>query len=126
MYLKEYQERVVGEIRHFLTVANEKRKEEEKNKKEFEKLDKKLREKLAGELNYVKETFKSIGRVYEDDCRDGLKRPYPRVVIKVPTGGGKNAFGGGGHQGASKYFCGQKKGTCGMGGAEGDNIHTNH
>ena len=89
MYLKEYQERVVGEIHHFLTVANEERKKKEGKEKELEKLDEKLREEIAGELNYVKETFKSIGRAYEDRCKDGLKRPYPRVVIKVPTGGGK-------------------------------------
>ena len=89
MYLKQYQERVVNELKYFLETAHQKRKEVEEQEKELEKVDKKLRKELLGKLDYVKKTLTSLGKVQLDSCRDGLGRSYPRVTLKVPTGGGK-------------------------------------
>lgn len=40
-------------------------------------------------LNWVQTAFQSSGLSYKDRCTNGLGDYYPRVVIKVPTGGGK-------------------------------------
>ena len=91
MYLKKYQERVVSEFKHFLEIAKLKKQEYEKQKKELEEKidDKTLRREATNSLNYVGKTFENLSMEYHDRCRNGLGSPYPRVTIKVPTGGGK-------------------------------------
>ena len=40
-------------------------------------------------MNWVKTLFQKIGLEYKDISVNGLKEFYPRVVLKIPTGGGK-------------------------------------
>lgn len=83
MRLKEYQERVIKEIRRFLEMA---KTEREKIRKVIENFPEQ-----AENLNYVASTFRKLGKekAYQDRCKNGLGSHYPRVVLKVPTGGGK-------------------------------------
>ena len=40
-------------------------------------------------LNWVQTTFQTAAKEYKDRCTNGLGEYYPRVIMKVPTGGGK-------------------------------------
>lgn len=40
-------------------------------------------------MNYVESTFQQLNLSYTDICKNGLKKYYPRINLKVPTGGGK-------------------------------------
>ena len=82
MYLKKYQSRVVGEIKQFLSVAKTQRTA-------IEEASKALPETMRNSLNYVQSSFDTIGNDYVDSCKNGLGQFYPRVSLKVPTGGGK-------------------------------------
>lgn len=82
MYLKDYQIRVVNELRHFFEVAKQK-------KTQFELAAENLPEDMKDSLNYVEKTFETINRPYLDHCKNGLGKNYPRTTLKVPTGGGK-------------------------------------
>lgn len=85
MFLKNYQIRVVSELKNFLTKAKE-------NKVAIEAASKHLPENLRYSFNYVQTTFEAIGKPLNDNCRNGLGNYYPRLVIKVPTGGGKTVL----------------------------------
>lgn len=78
MTLKDYQTTVVNKLKEFYTGAK-------KNKEALEKIDKNLR----GTLSYVDALYNSLGINFSDRPKNGLGEPYPRVCIKVPTGGGK-------------------------------------
>lgn len=82
MYLKNYQIRVVSEIRRFLQVAKS-------SFDEFEAAKAHVTEKVRHTLNYVETVFDELHMPLNDDCRNGVGEHYPRVVLKVPTGGGK-------------------------------------
>ena len=82
MFLKEYQIRVVNELKSFIQVASEK-------KKTFDTASAGLPEEIRDTLNYVDQTFKTSSLAYNDVSKNGLGNFYPRVVMKVPTGGGK-------------------------------------
>lgn len=86
MYLKKYQQRVVSEIKHFLSTAQGK-------KTEFSTIINAIPEAqravVAENMNYVETTFKELNLPYTDICRNGLGQHYPRINLKVPTGGGK-------------------------------------
>ncbi|WP_445737588.1 DEAD/DEAH box helicase [Mariniflexile sp.] len=82
MYLKKYQQRVVKEIKEFLTVANE-------TKNSFAAAIETLPEDMRDALNYVQKTHEKLKLPYFDICKNGLNQFYPRVNLKVPTGGGK-------------------------------------
>ena len=85
MYLKKYQVRVVSELKNFLHLAKE-------NKVAIETASKLLPENLRHSLNYVQTTFEAIAKPLHDNCRNGLNYYYPRLSIKVPTGGGKTVL----------------------------------
>jgi type III restriction enzyme len=82
MYLKKYQQRVVKEIKEFLTVAKQ-------TKTSFDAVIETLDEDMRDALNYVQKTHEKLKLPYLDNCKNGLNRYYPRVNLKVPTGGGK-------------------------------------
>src|SRR5690242_2670929 len=82
MYLKKYQIRVVNELKQFLQTAKQ-------QKVAFDTAAKALPEKMRGNLNYVQPTFDATKKLYQDSCKNGLGKFYPRMVLKVPTGGGK-------------------------------------
>ena len=82
MYLKKYQIRVVSELRNFLQTAKS-------NLDVFETARKALPKELRNTLNYVQSTFDSLKTPLNDNCKNGLNEYYPRIVMKVPTGGGK-------------------------------------
>lgn len=88
MYLKKYQQRVISEIKEYLKVAKE-------TKSEFELVltnphipaaQIKL---MASSMNYVQTTHDNLKLPYTDICKNGFDKFYPRVNLKIPTGGGK-------------------------------------
>lgn len=82
MYLKKYQQRVISEIKEYLRVAKE-------TKLSFETAMEALPEDMRDSLNYVKKTHEKLKLEYNDESKNGLNRFYPRVNLKIPTGGGK-------------------------------------
>lgn len=82
MYLKKYQIKVVNALRQFLQTARE-------TKTSFDVAKQALPENMRHTLNWVQTAFQTYGLEYKDRCTNGLGNSYPRVVIKVPTGGGK-------------------------------------
>lgn len=82
MYLKDYQIRVVSELQNFFQTAK-------KQRTETEQLAAALPENKRHKLNYVEDAFEEMGLPYIDVSKNGLGKFYPRIVMKVPTGGGK-------------------------------------
>ena len=82
MYLKKYQQRVISEIKEFLKVAKE-------TKTSFDIAMEALPEDMRGSLNYVQKTHDKLKLPYTDSCKNGFDKFYPRVNLKIPTGGGK-------------------------------------
>lgn len=82
MFLKNYQIKVVGELKRFLQTARE-------TKDAIETARKALPENLWHTLNWVQSTFSNLHKPYNDSCVNGFGNYYPRICIKVPTGGGK-------------------------------------
>src|SRR3990167_3863903 len=82
MFLKNYQIKVVGELKRFFRTARE-------TKDAIETARKTLPENLRQTLNWVQSTFGNLHKPYNDSCINGFGNYYPRVCIKVPTGGGK-------------------------------------
>lgn len=82
MFLKNYQIKVVGELKRFFQTARE-------TKDAIETARKALPENLRHTLNWVQSTFGNLHKPYNDSCVNGFGNYYPRVCIKVPTGGGK-------------------------------------
>jgi type III restriction enzyme len=83
MFLKNYQLKVVSELKSFYSKARE-------TKDAFETARKALPPEMRHTLNWVQTTFQSTNKDYKDRCTNGLGEYYPRVIFKVPTGGGKN------------------------------------
>lgn len=71
MYLKPYQVRVAQAIDETL-----RRLRAEKGK-------------AAPGVNWVETALDVLGLTHRDRCWNGLGQPYPRLVLKIPTGGGK-------------------------------------
>jgi type III restriction enzyme len=82
MFLKNYQIKVVSALKEFYQAARE-------TKADFSAARKVLPENLRHTLNWVEPVFAKIQKEYKDKCSNGLKDWYPRIVLKVPTGGGK-------------------------------------
>jgi len=82
MYLKKYQQRVISEIKEFLKVAKE-------TKTSFDIAMEALPEDMRDSLNYVQKTHDKLKLPYTDSCKNGFDKFYPRVNLKIPTGGGK-------------------------------------
>lgn len=82
MYLKKYQIKVVDALKQFLQTARE-------TKTSFDLAKQNLPETMRHTLNWVQTCFQNTNLEYRDRCTNGLGHYYPRVNIKVPTGGGK-------------------------------------
>jgi len=85
IFLKDYQQRVVRELETFFTVAQAKK---DGLARALQAVPEDLRVNLAG-TDWVEQTFIALLKPYRDKCINGLNEHYPRVVLKVPTGGGK-------------------------------------
>jgi type III restriction enzyme len=82
MYLKNYQVKVVKALNTFLKTADKHKAIMLPVLKQFPT--------MKSQLDYVKATFDELQLPYHDTtAKTGLGDPYPRVVVKVPTGGGK-------------------------------------
>src|SRR3990172_5602853 len=82
MFLKNYQIKVVGELKRFFRTARE-------TKDAIDTARKALPESMRHTLSWVQSTFGNLHKPYNDSCINGFGNYYPRVCIKVPTGGGK-------------------------------------
>lgn len=82
MFLKNYQIKVVSELKFFYSKARE-------TKDAFDTARKALPAEMRHTLNWVQTTFQTVDKIYRDRCTNGLGEYYPRVIMKVPTGGGK-------------------------------------
>lgn len=82
MFLKEYQKNVVLELQDFFGKAREIRNS-------FVKYAESLPEDIRRTVDYVDQTFILASKRYNDRCKNGLGEYYPRIVMKIPTGGGK-------------------------------------
>jgi type III restriction enzyme len=82
VFLKNYQIKVVGELKRFFQTARE-------TKDAIETARKALPENLRHTLNWVQSVFDNLYKPYNDRSVNGFGNYYPRVCIKVPTGGGK-------------------------------------
>ena len=79
MILKNYQVEVVNNLVNFFTEA-------EQQKTAIEKLD----ENLRSSISYVDALYNKLNLSYfSDRPKNGLNQSYPRVCLKIPTGGGK-------------------------------------
>lgn len=78
MFLKNYQIKVVGELKGFFQTVRE-------------ELDfyNSLPPERKQRYNWVNSSFNALHKKHNDDCVNGFGNYYPRVCIKVPTGGGK-------------------------------------
>jgi len=82
MRLKHYQEKVLKELKEYLSALAD-------AKKEFEEIAE-LKPHLAKHINFPKEAWeKATGRSVYYSKTNGLDEPLPDVYLKVPTGGGK-------------------------------------
>lgn len=75
MFLKKYQIKTISQIKNFFTVV---RTSKENVPAEY-----------RGRIDWVEESFEKIYKDYNDKSKNGLGKYYPRVVLKIPTGGGK-------------------------------------
>ena len=89
MYLKKYQQRVVSELKQFFTTACATRDEFEMIIKTIPEAQRPL---VAASMNYVESTFQKLNLPYSDNCKNGLGKYYPRINLKIPTGGGKTVL----------------------------------
>ncbi len=83
MYLKNYQVEVVRTLKQFFQKAKESK--DWVPSPEFEKLP----SAVQGSWNWVRNVLEGMNVEYNDQSRNGLGELYPRMVMKVPTGGGK-------------------------------------
>ncbi len=82
MKLKHYQEKVLKELKEYLSALAD-------AKKEFEEISE-LKPHLAKHINFPKEAWeKATGRSIYHSKTNGLDEPLPDIYFKVPTGGGK-------------------------------------
>jgi len=82
MKLKHYQEKVLKELKAYLSALDD-------AKKEFEEMSD-LKPHLAKHINFPKEAWeKATGRKIYHSKTNGLNKPLPDIYLKVPTGGGK-------------------------------------
>lgn len=84
MFLKDYQIKVVNELKRFFESSHRMKKEIEDARKS---LPENLRKSIP--MDWVKLVFSELNKPYLDESVNGLGEPYPRVCLKIPTGGGK-------------------------------------
>lgn len=82
MRLKYYQDKVLKELKDYLSALYD-------AKKEFEEVSE-FKPHLAKHINFPKDAWeKSTGRLIYHSKTNGLNEPLPDIYLKVPTGGGK-------------------------------------
>jgi len=82
MKLKHHQDKVLKELKDYLSALAD-------AKKEFEEVSE-LKPHLAKHINFPKDAWeKSTGRLIYHSKTNGLNEPLPDIYLKVPTGGGK-------------------------------------
>ena len=89
MYLKKYQQRVVSELKQFFTQARASREEFDAI---ISAIPEPQRPMVAASMNYVESAFQKLNLTYTDNCKNGLGKYYPRINLKIPTGGGKTVL----------------------------------
>lgn len=82
MFLKNYQIKVVSELKRFYGKART-------TKDAFDTARKALPIEMRHTLNWVQASFQTMVKEYKDHCTNGIGEYYPRIIMKVPTGGGK-------------------------------------
>jgi type III restriction enzyme len=81
MRLKQYQEKVLKNLKTYLSSLTD-------AKREFEEIVA-IKPHLAKDIDFPKRAWEqSIGRAYHSKT-NGLREPLPDIYLKVPTGGGK-------------------------------------
>ncbi|MCL5611835.1 MAG: DEAD/DEAH box helicase family protein, partial [Chloroflexi bacterium] len=85
IFLKDYQVKVVRELENFFSTAYAKKAD---IARALQSVPENLRSTLAN-VDWVEQTFTQMMKPYHDVCVNGLNAHYPRIVLKVPTGGGK-------------------------------------
>jgi type III restriction enzyme len=85
IFLKDYQDKVVRELENFFSTAYTKKAD---IARALQSVPENLRSTLAN-VDWVEQTFNQMMKPYHDKCSNGLNAHYPRIVLKVPTGGGK-------------------------------------
>ncbi|MBS1553088.1 MAG: DEAD/DEAH box helicase family protein [Bacteroidetes bacterium] len=105
MYLKNYQKRVVEYVKTFLETCFE-------TKKEIEAAKLALPENIRNtvDLNWVETAFTKLNLHYADKSKNGLGEYYPRVCMKIPTGGGKTLLAVEAIREYQNYFARRKTG----------------
>ena len=116
MFLKNYQIKVVNTFKQFYQSARE-------TKTSFDTARKVLPENMRHTLNLVEPVFKSVGKPYKDKCNNGLGEYYPRIVLKVPTGGGKTLLAVEAIREYQNLFRPKTNGACGLDCSNGNNLH---
>jgi type III restriction enzyme len=82
MILKQYQEKVLKELKTYLNALAH-------SKKEFEELLE-FKPSLARHIDFPKDAWeKATGRSIYSSKTNGLHELFPDIYLKVPTGGGK-------------------------------------
>ena len=80
MYLKNYQQKALNELKNFFFKAKEARGIYDNAPQEY-----------RADIDWVKKAFTGVNKesVYKDICKNGIGENYPRIILKIPTGGGK-------------------------------------
>lgn len=96
MILKDYQEKVLRVLRATFAEAANQRRAHAATAAQLDAALAALPPEMAATVraaaaptDWVKATAQAIGLPHHDAPRDGQRRPYPRLVVRVPTGGGK-------------------------------------
>lgn len=85
IFLKDYQIKVIQELERTFSIAHAKRTAIESA---LLAVPENLRGALS-DVDWVKQSLDELMKPYRDASRNGLGKHYPRLVLKVPTGGGK-------------------------------------
>ena len=95
MILKDYQREVVDTLHRFLTTAQQNRHQTRQTQQKVEEARALLPEEyrnlipVGASVDWVRKTFADLALPLTDAAINGLGESYPRVCVKVPTGGGK-------------------------------------
>ena len=96
MILKDYQTKVVSALQRFLQTAQTHQQTAAKTTADQEKARALLPENLrhlvpaTSVVNWVQQTFSDLNLPQPDAAINGLNEAYPRMCVKVPTGGAKH------------------------------------
>lgn len=96
MILKKYQDKVIIALRRYFSEAATQRRNQAAQAAQLDAALAAMPPAMADTVrsqmappDWVRDTSAALGTPHIDAPRDGLRRPYPRLVVRVPTGGGK-------------------------------------